>query len=226
MGFAAGTLAGRRAFAAPLRSEERPVGAFDAIEWDAIGELVIEQRAVERLRIEAEPDVLPKILTEVRQRRLHIRLAPGRLQTQQPVRIHVDVKSLQALRTLGSGMVRIGALSGDTFELDLAASGDVFVAGLIVRRLALRMAGAGDVTIARGSLDTQQVAIDGSGQYLAPRLSSRHARVQIDGSGRAEIAVRDELDAGIGGSGEIAYHGAPRLRQRIDGAGRVVRLDP
>jgi hypothetical protein len=221
-----GALAGRGARAAPARIDERAVGDFDAIEWHAVGELVIEQRATERVRVEAEPDVLPRILIEVKQRCLFVTLAPGRLQTQQPIRIHVALRSLRALRTFGAGDVHIGSLRGDTLELDLEASGDVHVAELTVRQFALRMAGSGDVTIARGQADSQRLAIDGSGRYLAPQLASRRATVQIDGSGSAEIAVRDTLDAEIGGSGEIGYRGAPALRQRITGAGRVARLAP
>jgi hypothetical protein len=221
----AGALSGRRAIGAPTRIDERAMGGFDAVEWHAIGELVIEQRTAERVRVEAEPDVLPKILTEVRQRCLHITLAPGRLQTQQPIRVHVDLRSMRSLRTFGSGSVSIGGLRGDTLELELAASGDVRVAELALRQLALRMAGSGDVTIARGQVDSQRLAIEGSGQYLAPQLASRRSSVQIDGSGSAEIAVREALDVDISGSGEIGYRGAPSLRQRITGAGSVTRLD-
>lgn len=222
----AGALSGRRALAAPTRIDERAASGFDAIEWHAIGELVIEQAAAERVRIEAEADVLPKILTEVRQRCLVITLAPGRMQTQQPVRVHVGLRTLRTLRTFGSGSVRTGALRGDTLELELAAAGDVHIAELALRQLALRMAGSGDVAIARGQVDIQQLAIDGSGQYLAPLLASRRASVRIDGSGSAEIAVREALDADIGGSGEIGYRGRPALRERITGAGRVTHLGP
>ena len=222
---AAGALGWPCAFGAGAHTAERPVGGFDAVEWDAIGELVIEQRATQRLRVQAEPDVLPKILTEVRQRCLYITLAPGRLQTRQPIRIHVDVVSLQGLRTLGAGTVHIGELSGDALELDLAAPGDVIIAGLNARRLTLRMAGAGDVRIARGSVDMQRVVITGSGQYLAPHVASRRSTVSIEGSGNVEVSVRDDLDAHISGSGEIGYHGAPALRQQVTGAGRVIRLE-
>jgi hypothetical protein len=215
-----------RAFAATIRSEERSVAGFDAVEWDALGELVIEQGSGEHLRIRAEPQVLPKILTEVRQGRLSIRLAPGRLRTQLPIRIELGVKALRLLRTAGSGTVRVGTLSGETLELDLAAAGDVAVAALDVRRLDVHMGGSGDVTIARGRAETQQIAIPGSGRYLAARLTSRRARVSIEGSGSAELAVADTLDCEIAGSGEIGYRGSPVLRQNITGAGRVLPRGP
>lgn len=222
---AAGTLGWQLARGEAPVTEERPAAAFDRIEWNAVGELIVEQTGSERVTVQAEAEVLPKVITEVRQRTLHVRLAPGRLQTRQAIRVRVGVRTLQVLRTLGAGEVHVaGALSADALELDLGAAGGVLVDELVARRLALRMRGAGDVTIARGRVDEQTVSIEGSGGYIAASLASRRSSVRIAGSGNAQVAVREDLLAQIVGSGEIGYLGDPVTRQEISGAGRVSRL--
>ncbi|TMH32771.1 MAG: hypothetical protein E6H58_09595, partial [Betaproteobacteria bacterium] len=86
----------RASHAATLASEERLVAGFDSVIFDAAGELSIEQSSREHLRVEAEPAVLAKIITEVRERRLHIRFGPGSVQTQQPIRFRLELKTLAA----------------------------------------------------------------------------------------------------------------------------------
>jgi hypothetical protein len=219
-----GVMAWREAYAANTVTLERPVPAFDAIVWDAVGELVVEQAGSERVHVEAEAAVQSQILTEVRGRRLHISIAPGQFRTQQPVRVHVGVRSLCALHTRGAGDVHVGALTARDLELDISAAGTLRIDELNARRLTLHMRGAGNVSVLRGSVDAQDVVLGGSGEYLAPRLASRHTVVRIEGSGNVQVAAREGLHAQILGSGEIGYLGNPRLQQEISGAGRVARL--
>jgi hypothetical protein len=230
LALAAGALAGHGALAATITStsiatEERPAQGFEAVDWCAIGELHIEQGNEERVRVEAEPQVLPKIRTDVRNGCLYVDLAPGSISTSQPVRVSVTAKRLSSLRTKGAGSTRIGSLRTDGLQLDLAASGDVLIDRLEARRLAVQLSGSGDVTIARGSVDEQRVTIGGSGQYVAPSLASRRSTVRIDGAGRVQVAAQQELVASIEGSGDIEYRGDPAVHQRIEGAGRVTRIN-
>src|SRR5918998_1436697 len=53
-----------------VRSEARPVGAFDEVELAGVGTLTITQGPQESLTIEAEDNLLPQIRGEVRGRRL------------------------------------------------------------------------------------------------------------------------------------------------------------
>lgn len=203
--------------------ETRPVAGFDAVLWSAVGELHIEQTGRERLTIEAEPAVLAKIVTEVRQRRLSIGFAPGSVETRQPIRFRLEVVALGALETRGSGTVRVGALSVPALSLRLGGSDEVHMARLAARTLDVRLDGSGDLSIGGGEVDVQRVEIGGSGLYAAPALASRQAEVSIDGSGDARLAARERLVARIAGSGDVRYHGNPRVEQSVSGAGAVRR---
>jgi hypothetical protein len=212
-----------RAFAAPTAIEQRPVHDFDQVVWDATGELLIRQTDREHLSVEAEPAVLSKIVTQVRQRRLWIGFAPGSIETRQPLRFVLEVKSLAALEALGSGDARIGPLSTQRLSLLLGGSNKVHLERLVARALAVRLAGSGEVAIAGGQVDSQRIVLEGSGDYLAARLASRDAEVVIDGSGNARIAASERLVARIAGSGDVHYLGDPQVSSDVSGAGSVTR---
>jgi len=59
------------------------------------------------------------------------------------------------------------------------------------------------------------------GSFRAGELESQTALVTIAGTGSALIWAGDSLDVGLSGVGSLEYYGNPRLKQRINGIGRV-----
>ena len=208
--------------AVATRSEERAVQGFDRVQWLLAGELRIEQGAQERLVVEAEPAVLARIVTEVQQRRLSIRFAPGRIETKLPIRVHLVVAELKALELNGAGDVELGALRSNELRIVQAGSSELRLERLDAALLDLELRGSGNVRIDAGAVQTQRVTLRGSGDYAAPHLQSRNAEVSIDGSGDALVAVSETLNARIRGSGDIRYRGKPQVARQVSGAGEVV----
>ncbi|HEX6708638.1 MAG TPA: head GIN domain-containing protein [Albitalea sp.] len=221
LAFALGGAAWRGAGAAALAAEARPVGGIDSVIWDATGELLIAQSTRERLIVEAEPAVLARIVSEVRQNRLHLRFGPGNIQTQHPIRFRLDVRALSLLETRGSGAVRIGPLATPALSLRLGGNDDLRLERLQAESVDTRMDGAGEVIIGAGRVDRQNVHIGGSGTYHAPGLDSRLTVAAIDGSGEIRVAASERLDARISGSGEVLYRGRPQVVRTVTGAGDV-----
>lgn len=205
--------------------EQRAVSGFDGVDWQASGELHIEQTGRERLTVEAEPAVLAKVVTEVRRGRLVIGFKPGRVESRETIRFRLEVKSLATLESTGSGTVRIGRLSGGDISLRLSGSDEVRLARVSARSLDARLLGAGELVVDGGEVERQRVVIGGAANYSAPRLASREAEVAIDGSGNVELAVRERLAVRIAGSGDVVYHGQPRVSEAVTGAGAVRRAD-
>jgi hypothetical protein len=215
----------RLAGGAELAVETRSVSGFDSVQFDGFGDLFIEQTQREHLSIEGEPAVLARIVTEVRQRRLHIGFAPGQTQTRLPLRFRLEVKALVDLEALGSGDIRIGQLTTPELSLRLRGSGDLRLAQLSARQLRLRSEGSGSVEIGGGSVQSQHVLLSGSGDYGAVRLASREAEVALTGSGDLRLAVAERLVATLTGSGDLSYLGQPRITQAVRGSGEVHRLE-
>ena len=184
-----------------VTSEARDVSGFNEVELKGVGNLSLEQTGSESLTVEAEEDVLPKIRTEVENKRLII--SPERntsINTTKPINYKLTVKDLNTLEVSGSGNVEAEDINTD--------------------ELAVTIGGAGDVEI-RGSADSQEVEISGSGEYRAGDLESKEATIDVRGSGLATVNVSDELEAEVSGSGSVEYIGDPMVQQEVSGAGEV-----
>jgi hypothetical protein len=206
-------------------TETRSVTDFDAVVLSVPAEVRIEQGARETLTLDAEPAVLRKITTEVHGRRLLIGAVPGRIETQQPIRIKLVVGTLHAFESRATGGISIGPLRSDALALVLAGSGSIRLDRLDdARSLDVRITGAGVVDVGGGKVTAQRLAIGGSGTYSASGLTSERAEVAIDGNGNVELAASAALDVRIGGVGHVGYHGSPTVTQSIHGVGSIEKL--
>lgn len=209
------------ASAAGTSIETRDVSGFDRVVMRSVGELTIHQGTSEHLEIEAEPQLLPKIGSEVRDGVLYLEILTPQFQTREPLRFRLTVKQLEGLDSMASGSVNIGALKTDSLELKLTGSGDIRVDSLDATQVDTQLTGAGNVSIDAGQVDQQALQLQGSGDYAAGGMKSRAARVNIIGSGNVTVDASDLLDVRIGGSGDVHYFGTPRIEQSISGAGSV-----
>ncbi|MDR2140150.1 MAG: DUF2807 domain-containing protein [Tannerella sp.] len=122
----------------------------------------------------------------------------------------VDLKNAVVLRKLevkiaGSGTLNLPALTGETFESDIAGSGRMNLGG----------------EVARASFE-----IAGSGTVHAFDLQAGEVKCKIAGSGYVEASANNSLQAEIAGSGDIRYRGNPQqVNTNVAGSGKVRKAD-
>jgi hypothetical protein len=224
MSTAAGLAVWRAGRAESLSVRVRPLDGIDSVRWEAAGELrILQVRDRERLTVEAEPAVLAQVAAEVHGRKLRIGFGPHRVQTRQPIRFTLEVRTLARLDTGASGAVHAGPLAVPALAVRLGGSEALSFDEVRARTLDVRLDGAGEIRIAGGEVERQTVVIAGAGRYLAPAMASRSADLAIEGSGDLQVAVSERLDVRIGGSGEVVYRGDPHVVKSIPGAGEVRR---
>jgi Putative auto-transporter adhesin, head GIN domain len=222
LGCAATVLAATLSQPAAAASESRSVAGFDRVLVAVPGEVEVQQGPHETLTLEAEPEVLGRITTEVRDGRLVIGLAPGRIETRQPIRMQLEVRSLRAFESRGAGSTAIGPLHSEALTLVLAGGGSIRLDRLEdARKLDVRIVGAGNVGIGGGKVTAQQLSISGVGGYRAFGLASESADVAIDGNGEAQLAASSTLAVRIGGIGHVRYHGDPAVQRSVRGIGSI-----
>lgn len=206
-------------------TESRSVANVDEVVFAIAGDLAIEQGDRETLTVEAEPQVLPKITTEVHGRQLLIGVTPGRVETRQPIRVRLGVRSLRSLESRAVGAIRIGPLRSQDLALVLAGGGSIHLERLDdARSLDVRITGAGGVDVRGGKVQAQRLDIRGSGSYSASGLASERADVAIEGNGEVQLAASTALAVRIAGVGHVRYQGDPAVTRAISGIGTIEKL--
>ena len=181
-------------------SEVRLTEAFDAVELSGSFDIEIRSGQEQSVTVHGDENVLPYVVTDVTNGVLDVYLECGRYETNEPLRVEVQVADLRAFTLSGSGDARISGVDRRDFALSLSGSGKVRAAG---------------------SAEFMSVWLSGSGDLNLRDLEVREADVQISGSGDVELAVSERLDTRVSGSGDVRYSGKPTTSARVSGSGTV-----
>jgi hypothetical protein len=216
-------------------TETREVSGFRAVVMRGYGDLVIIQRrdasGPSTLTIQADGDVMPRILAEVRGDRLVLGFSmpwydwiwwwwQWIFTADKRIRFTLDTRAVEELRLSGAGQVTTDRLEGDRLELGISGAGKIRLSGLSLKSLETRLSGAADVELA-GAADRHVAKISGAGSIKARPLATNRTEVTISGAGSCAVNAKDELDARISGAGSVSYEGNPRVTQHVSGAGSV-----
>jgi hypothetical protein len=200
---------------------------FQAVASRGSVKLVVRQAAKEAVQVRADDNLLPLVETTIEtqtgNRALVVSLRKNAsIYTRNPIVVTVDVVSLKALSSSGSGDIEVQALSTPVLSLSLSGSGDARFAQLKTDEFTVHVSGSSDVD-ASGRAAKLTVGISGSGSARMRELQVDDATVSIAGSGDAELSVAKNLAVSIAGSGDVVYHGDAKVASRVAGSGSVTR---
>ncbi|MCU0664016.1 MAG: DUF2807 domain-containing protein [Myxococcota bacterium] len=228
-------------------TQDRAVNGFSRIALCGQGQLILVQGETDAVKIEADDNLLPDIVSEAQAGTLKIGLGcSGAMKNYRPSRrptYYVTLKTVQGLSVSGSGSLtaaalnadalelqvsgsgdlNVGALNSNTTEVRISGSGEIALAALVARALRTDISGSGTVKVA-GKVPAQQITISGSGTYAAPDAMGQTATVRISGSGESTVWATESLEAIISGSGTLRYYGQPRLTQTNSGSPTIEAL--
>jgi len=216
-----------------VTTETREVSDFDRVALAGFGDMVITQGDEESLTIEASPEILGRIETDVKDGKLTIRfsrswldwigevLASGFIGMR--VRYDLAVKELAGLAITGAGRVQGANITADHLALELRGAGQLSIESLEAERLKIDLSGAGQIKVG-GRVTEQTINITGAGSYDAPDLESQRAKATLTGLGGATLWVVEDLEATIRSVGSVSYYGAPKVSKSITGIGSLNSL--
>jgi hypothetical protein len=225
--------------------EEREVSDFTGVELETLGNLIIELGDEEKLRIEAEDNLLQYIETEVHGGELKIgHRHKVTLVPTESIYFYLTVKELDTILVSGAGNVKVPDLEVAEFSLNISGAGDVDMEDLRTNVLEVNISGggnvdiedlnadvlkvnisgAGDLYIGDGEVTEQEITISGAGNYKARGLESAEADVRVPGFGSATIRVRDHLEVKISGAGSVKYVGSPTVEEEVSGVGNIEQI--
>jgi hypothetical protein len=205
--------------------ETREVEDFSRVTLSGIGNLYIEQGDENAVVIEAEDNIVPKIVTRVNGGKLYIEMEHGfNIIPTDEINYYVTVKNVEQIQVTGAGNVNIeNAINVDNVDVDLSGFGSVDINEIYGNELNVSLSGAGDINIA-GVVQSQRIKISGAGNYSAGDLQSQEADVVVSGLGDTTLWVEEDLSVVISGGGNIDYYGNPRTSRTISGLGNLRNL--
>jgi len=216
--------------------ETRRVKGFDqvAIRGNTCSaQIFITQSEHEGLTIEAPIEHLQQLRSEVKDRKLTVRLGGSWLQeleyalttclNKPHIIYHLDVRELTYLEVQCAYKVHAPRLETSHLRVKLNGTGDFRLDRLSANTLEVRHSGCGIIQIS-GQVEEQTIVLNGIGSYVSPGLDSQRARVHIKGTGTARVHVNQALDATLRGLGNLEYSGIADVHKRISGPGQILHV--
>ncbi len=219
-----------------MMKETRQVKPFNVINFRDFGTLYLKQGETESLTIEADQELLSKLISEVRGDTLVLGIEDDWLNrigkvissvinnNEHNVIYHLTFVDLSQIKVSGKCTLKCDLLNAKALSLKVSGLGILNINALDCNSLEASISGRGDFSLA-GHADHQNIRISGSADYNASDLQSTSARIVISGQGNATVRVKDELDITISGLGQVNYYGQPKIRQIISGFGKSKRLN-
>jgi hypothetical protein len=182
-------------------TQSRDVAAFKSLELAGSNNVVIRVGEKQSVVVRADDNLLHRVTTKVQSGTLVIGNIPGSFTTKSPMRVEVDVPTLNALALTGSGNIVINNIEAESLKVTLSGSGTLTASGTATR------------------LD---VRVGGSGTTQFTRLFAKDVRAVVSGSGSIFITATKSLDASVPGAGAILYAGNPQnVTKSITGSGTI-----
>ena len=207
-------------------SEERKVEGFNSISVSAGINLFIEQGDSETLKIEAEDNVVPLLITEVRNGRLEIHYKEFiRLgfKLTRPVNVYVTVKQLDELKASSGSSVKTEEIKTNSFKINLSSGA---FGQFIVQAAEINVnASSGTSILISGKTDKQIISLSSGGSYDAEDLASKSAEVDVSSGSSVKINVSDNLNVNISSGGIVQYKGTPKVSSNISSGGILKNID-
>ncbi|MFD1257376.1 head GIN domain-containing protein [Mucilaginibacter terrae] len=197
-----------------IEIQDRHLSGFSSVNVAGSFDVYITQGSTESVKVEADDEVIDKIITEVKGGvlKIYTKSTNGFSWNWSGDRkrvVRVTAKDLSAISLTGSGDVYFkDGIRTQNLIVNLSGSGDI-TGKIDVKNLQTAVVGSGDITLT-GRADNSVVKVSGSGDYSGRNLISINATVRVVGSGDASVNVSDKLDASVAGSGDVHYTGAAK----------------
>lgn len=201
-------------------TETREVSNFDRIALSGIGDVTLIQGNEDSLKIEAEDNVIPYIITEVEDETLYIDFKHKAIIPRESIKFIITMREIRGLATKGVSNLEADKVETDSLDIGISGTGNVNINKLSAESLTINISGAGNFS-AEGQVTDQKVSLSGAGNYDGEDLETRTTDVAISGIGQVSLWVTDQLNVTISGTGGVDYYGSPQVNQQISGLGKV-----
>jgi hypothetical protein len=207
-----------------VTTETRSVNTTNRIK--VLGSMdVILDEGTPGVKVEADENIIPYILTDVRDGWLEIRTENHvNLNSHNGIKVYVSTPSVSGIKVAGSGNVNGSKklFTNDKVDFNVAGSGDI-TCDINAPEVNASITGSGNINLAGETRDVS-VHITGGGDYDGRNLKAENASVNITGSGDVNLFADASLNVKVTGSGSVKYKGNATVNQKIIGSGSVEKM--
>lgn len=207
-----------------VKQEPRPASPFTDISTSGVYKVVIEQGNTHSIRIDAEENLLPYILTDIEGGELKIHSKRGyNIQPTKEIKVYITLQKVDKLSASGAGgFTSTGKLKSDRIQLQFSGAADADL-DINTDLLKVGISGASNVKL-KGNSERAEYGISGAGDIDALDLSTNDVKIGISGTGKANVFAEKKLDVSVSGMGNIKYKGNPGITQAVSGMGRISKI--
>lgn len=190
------------------------------------GSVYFTQDSVYSIQINAQQNVIDRIITEMDGSTLKIKLKNNvHLGSHEPIRFYITAPSLNHLDISGSGDIYVeNTWTGSSLSAHISGSGNISVADMDAASFEPSISGSGSITVLDGIATEADLSISGSGKIEMHHAVSSNVYIHTSGSGDSYVQATDLLDVTISGSGNVYYLGNPLINTYITGSGNIRHL--
>ncbi len=170
-----------------IASESRDLAGFSSIDVGGVFQVEVVVQKDFAVELEADDNLLPLIMTEVRNGVLVIK-AEKKLKSKNPIKVRVSVPELNGLEVSGAAKVSVRNLRNERFAIDASGASKISVEGE-----------ASDLTL----------EVSGASKINGEDLATENANIEASGASHVSINVSGELRTDASGASSIAYSGSP-----------------
>jgi hypothetical protein len=187
-----------------IKTEERTLPKFDGISVAGSYDVRVKCGEEQKVTVSCDDNLLPHVITEVKDGKLDI-YNKHSISPIAGMELTISVENLKSFSITGSAEVSVNGISGESFIVDIAGSGEAVLTGKVVKF---------------------ELDIAGSGEISAKDLIAENVGIDVSGSGEAVIFVTQKLHVEIAGSGEVKYYGKPaEVTKDIAGSGSIINME-
>ena len=229
---------------AEIETKSFPVKNFDRIAFHALGNVKITQGDEEGLTISGEPEALEHIKIDVEGGELVVKLYTWYdfLFIPRPANYVIKVKNLHAIQISGSAEIEADELLASVMNLGISGAGKIAIQSLESADVRMSVSGAARIAIDSlvgnqveihssgsgkfdlgGNAESFEVRTSGSAEVKAFDLAAHNVRINVSGTGKYEIQALDTLHVSVSGSGNVGYHGDPKVTQSVSGSASIYK---
>lgn len=195
--------------------QKRDITGFHAISVTAGIDLYLTQKNTEEVFVEAEPDMLDKIITKVEGGILKIYMKEkswfNLSRNNEPRKVYVSFKTLDRLdASAGADINSQSTLKFDKLKVEASSGADVTLE-LEANELYVGSSSGSDIRVKGKSTTIQADASSGS-DINASELEAKQCQASVSSGSDIRVNVTEVLDASASSGGDIIYYGNPKTK--------------